>query len=196
MREHAFVKRQEGDFVAEGFSKIELEAWSGFLGAYARVNRLVEADLEEHSRITHVEYEVLLRLSWEENHRLRIQDLAARSILTRSGVSRVVERLEKAGFVRREGASEDRRGAYAVLTEAGVERFRTARRAHIAFVRRTFLSLFNAEELKQMAKFWRRIREQQVDNNQPASPGEKGSQYDRLRTKPGSQPLTPAAGTR
>ena len=154
--------------MADDFSQIEQDAWGGFLGVYARINRLVEADLQEHSRITHVEFEVLLRLSWEESHHLRIQDLAARSILTRSGVSRVVERLEKAGLVRREGASEDRRGACAVLTEAGAERFRTAARAHIAFVRRNFLGLFNDEELKQMSAFWRRVEERQVDNNQPA----------------------------
>ena len=153
--------------MSEGFSKIEQEAWGGFLGTYACINRLIEADLQEHSRITHVEFEVLLRLSWEDGHRLRIQDLAARSILTQSGVSRMVERLEKAGLVRREEASEDRRGAYAVLTEAGEERFRTASRAHIAFVRRTFLSLFNDEELKQMSAFWRRVEERQVDHHQP-----------------------------
>ena len=139
------------------FSKIERDAWGGFLGAYARIYRLVEADLQAHSHITHVEFEVLLRLSWEESHRLRIQDLAARSILTQSGVSRMVERLEKAGLVRREGASEDRRGAYAVLTEAGAERFRTASREHIAFVRRNFLDLFNDKELKRMSGFWRRL---------------------------------------
>ena len=144
-----------------GFSQIEQDAWGGFLGAYACINRMVDADLQEHSRITHVEYEILLRLSWEERHRLRIQDLAAQSILTRSGVSRVVERLEKAGLVIREGASEDRRGAYAVLTEAGTERFRTAAQAHIAFVREHFLGLFNDQELKQMSGFWRRVEENQ-----------------------------------
>ena len=149
----------------ESFSRIERDAWGGFLTAYARIYRLVEADLQEHSRITHVEFEVLLRLSWEKTHRLRIQDLAARSILTRSGVSRVVERLEKAGLVTREGASEDRRGAYAVLTEDGAERFRTASQAHIAFVRRTFLGLFSDEELKQMTAFWRRVEEQQAQSN-------------------------------
>jgi DNA-binding MarR family transcriptional regulator len=140
-----------------GFSELEQKAWGGFLGAYAHINRIVEEDLQEHSRITHVEFEVLLRLSWEENHRLRIQDLAAQSLLTRSGVSRVIERLEKAGLVTREEASEDRRGAYAVLTEAGIERFRTAAQAHITFVRKNFLGLFNEQELEQMASFWKRL---------------------------------------
>ena len=141
------------------FSEIERNAWGGFLSAYARINRIVEEDLQEHSRITHVEFEILLRLSWDENHRVRIQDLAAQSLLTRSGVSRVVERLEKAGLVTREGASEDRRGAYAVLTEAGIERFQKAAQAHMAFVREKFLGLFNEQELEQMSVFWKRLEE-------------------------------------
>ena len=145
--------------MGNGFSEIERNAWGGFLSAYARINRIVEEDLQEHSRITHVEFEILLRLSWDGNHRVRIQDLAAQSLLTRSGVSRVVERLEKAGLVTREGASEDRRGAYAVLTEAGIARFQKAVDAHVTFVKENFLTLFNEQELKQMAKFWKRLEE-------------------------------------
>src|SRR5262245_47012726 len=102
-------KRPQEIAVVDGFSPTEHDAWGGFLKTYARIYRLVEADLLEHSRLSHVEFEVLLRLWWEEGHRLRIQELAARSILTRSGMSRVVERLEEAGLVRREGAVEDRR---------------------------------------------------------------------------------------
>ncbi len=124
------------------------------------MNRMIEEDLQSHSRITHVEFEILLRLSWNETHRMRIQDLAAQSILTRSGVSRVVERLEKAGLVIREEASEDRRGAYAVMTDAGMERFRTALQAHVVFVRQNFLSLFNDEELNQMSGYWKRLENQ------------------------------------
>ncbi|NUM44523.1 MAG: MarR family transcriptional regulator [Anaerolineales bacterium] len=139
------------------FTPTEQEAWGGLLSAYSRLNRLIEEDLQEHGRITHAEFEVLLRLSWVESHRMRIQDLAAQSILTRSGVSRVVERLEKAGLVTREGAAEDRRGAYAVLTETGAARFQIASETHRALVRRVFLDLFTEDELQQMAGFWKRL---------------------------------------
>ncbi|MBP7999712.1 MAG: MarR family transcriptional regulator [Chloroflexi bacterium] len=139
------------------FAPIEQEAWGGFLSTYSRLNRLIEEDLQENTRITHAEFEVLLRLSWVESDRMRIQDLAAQSILTRSGVSRVVERLEKAGLVKREEASEDRRGAYAVLTEAGKERFSAAAQSHIALVREHFLTHFTVAELAQMADFWKRL---------------------------------------
>lgn len=143
----------------ELFNLSERNAWGGFLGTYAKINRLIEEDLQAHSRITHVEFEVLLRLSWNESHRMRIQDLAAQSILTRSGVSRVVERLEKAGLVRREEAPEDRRGAYAILTEAGVEHFRVAAEKHTVCVRQIFLDKFSEEELIVMAGFWQRLEE-------------------------------------
>ncbi len=141
------------------FNKHEQNAWGGFLGAYARMSRIIEEDLQAHSNLTHVEFEVLLRLSWNENHRMRIQDLAAQSILTRSGVSRVVERLEKAGLVTREEAPEDRRGAYAVLTEAGAERFQTAAQKHAECVRKNFTNKFSKSELEVMAVFWKKLEE-------------------------------------
>ena len=143
--------------MSKQFNECEQNAWGGFLSVYAKMNRIIEEDLQAHSHITHVEFEVLLRLSWNESHRMRIQDLAAQSILTRSGVSRVVERLERAGLVTREEAPEDRRGAYAVLTEAGAERFRIASQKHGECVRRNFLSNFSEDELKTMGEFWKRL---------------------------------------
>ena len=143
--------------MAIGFSDIERDAWGGFLATYSRVTRVVEADLMEHSRITHVEFEVLLRLWTEPGRRLRMQDLAARSLLTRSGVSRAVERLEGAGLIRREEAHEDRRGAWAVLTDAGSKRFRAAARTHVPLVRRVFLDLFTDQELEALAAGWQRV---------------------------------------
>ena len=147
----------DGETMSIFFNDLEQNAWGGFLGTYAKLNRMIEEDLQAHSHITHVEFEALLRLSWNENHRMRIQDLAAQSILTRSGVSRVVERLERAGLVTREEAPEDRRGAYAVLTEAGAERFRIAAQKHGECVRANFISKFSEEELKTMGEFWKRL---------------------------------------
>jgi len=141
------------------FSPLEREVWGGFLSAFSHINHVVEADLQDRARITHAEFEILLRLMWADDHRLRLQDLAAQSLLTRSGVSRTVERLERAGLVNREEAREDRRGAYAILTEAGVARFQLAAEEHMTCVRQHFLGLFNEEELTAMAGFWKRIED-------------------------------------
>ncbi len=146
------------------FSKLEQNAWGGFLSTFTRLNRQIEEDLQENGGISHVEFEILLRLFWEQNNRLRIQDLAAQSILTQSGTSRAIERLQKAGLVVREAASEDRRGAYAVMTAAGVERFRLVMEKHIDFVKAHFLSYFTDPELEQMAGFWK-----QLDENENAA---------------------------
>ena len=144
---------------AKIFSDCEQNAWGGFLGTYAKLNRIIEEDLQTQSHLTHIEFEVLLRLSWNESHRMRIQDLAAQSILTRSGMSRVVERLGKAGLIVREEAPEDRRGAYAVLTELGAERYRVAAQKHWECVQKYFLSKFSEDELKVMGAFWSRLEE-------------------------------------
>lgn len=141
----------------EDFTPREGAAWGGLLGVHGRLMRLIERDLADRCRISHVEFEVLLRLSWVEGRRMRIQDLASESVLTRSGISRVVERLERVGLVTRESAPEDRRGAYAILTDAGLAMLRTALVGHVALVRDNFLGRFNGEDLEQMAAWWRRV---------------------------------------
>ena len=90
---------------------------------------------------------------------MRIQALADVSILTRSGMSRVIDRLEDEGLVERQVADEDRRGAYAVLTLEGAQSFRTAAQAHASLVRSVFLGWFSEDELREMAGFWRRLTE-------------------------------------
>jgi DNA-binding MarR family transcriptional regulator len=165
VRAHASVKSQiHKEKIMDDFTPLEQAAWGGLLALYGRLERQIDADLQEQARITHVEFEVLLRLSWAEGHRLRLQDLAAHSILTRSGISRVVERLERAGLVTRTEASEDRRGAYAVLTATGATRLQTARQGHIAFIRRHFLNFFSEPELEQMAAFWQRVADGAVQS--------------------------------
>lgn len=142
----------------QGFSPLERAAWGGFIQAWAQINRVVEDDLQASAGITHVEFEILLRLSWAEQQRLRLQDLAAQSLLTRSGTSRALSRLEKKGLVVRQVAVEDRRGAYAVLTPAGAQCFQKVVEPHIACVRANFIALFSPEELQQLATFWQRLQ--------------------------------------
>lgn len=94
---------------------------------------------------------------------MRIQDLAAQSLLTRSGISRVVERLARVDLVSREGAPEDGRGAYAVFTERGVGTIAAALTTHVALVRAEFLDRFDDSELLVMAGFWRRLEVQESE---------------------------------
>ena len=141
------------------FSPIERAAWGGLLGFHGRLMRVIERDLMDRCRISHAEFEVLLRLSWTDDRRMRIQDLAAQSLLTRSGISRVVERLDRVGLVTRESAPEDRRGAYAILTDSGLQTLRVAIPQHIALVRAQFLDRLGTDELEQMASLWDRVED-------------------------------------
>lgn len=143
--------------MSELFTELERAAWGGFIVAQSRLFQRIEDDLRRRFGITHAEFEVLLRLNFSPDGRARIQDLAARSLLSRSGTSRAVDRLARAGHVAREGAEEDGRGAYAVLTASGREHFARAAREHVALVRREYLSHFSEAELATLAGFWRRI---------------------------------------
>lgn len=145
--------------VAAFFTSAEAAAWGGFLAAHGRLSKHLEENLRRTSGLSHAEYEVLLRLFREDEGRLRIQALAARSILTHSGTSRLIDRLEGAGLVKRAEAEEDGRGAYAVLTEKGREHFIEAARQHTTLVRELFLSHFTDDELGTMGSFWARLED-------------------------------------
>lgn len=140
------------------FTKAELAAWVGLIVTQGKVFRRIEEDLESRMGLTHPEYEVLLRLADAPDHRARIQTLAATSALSRSGLSRAVDRLAKAGHVTRTDAEEDGRGAYAVLTDRGMAHLIEARRGHVDVVRAVFLNRFTAQELDQLGQLLRRFR--------------------------------------
>ena len=141
------------------FTSAEARAWGGFLSTHSRLNRRLEENLRRASGLSHAEYEVLLRLFGSEDGRLRIQTLAEHSLLTHSGISRLIDRLEGSGLVTRAEAQEDKRGAYAVLTDDGRAHFEEAARRHTALVHELFLSHFTQDELETMASFWGRLED-------------------------------------
>lgn len=152
------------------FTELERAAWGGFIVTQSRLFGLIEEDLRRRFGITHAEFEVLLRLTFAEGGRARIQDLAARSLLSRSGTSRAVERLARAGHLERQGAEEDGRGAYAVLTRQGRRHFLAAAREHVQLVRREFLSRLSGEAQAMLADLWRRLAERSQDGAAPDRP--------------------------
>ncbi len=119
-------------------SRREMAAWRGLLRTHARVLAGLDTELEQAHGLAVPEYEVLLVLS-ESDKPLRMSELADAALLTRSGMTRLVDRLERQGLVRRERCPADGRGTFAVITEEGAARFAAARPTHIAGVRRLFL---------------------------------------------------------
>lgn len=149
--------------VADRFSTQEANAWGGLLGVHGRLMRLLEQDLVERCGISHPEFEILLRLDWAVDHRARQQDLAAASVLTRSGTSRAVERLERLGLVRSETSADDHRGRDVALLAPGSELLATALDGHVPLVRSVFLECFDPDELDVMADGWRRVEARLAD---------------------------------
>jgi DNA-binding MarR family transcriptional regulator len=102
----------------------ELAAWRALLNAHALVVRRIEADLQAEGLPSLGWYDVLWALYRSPGRRLRIHELADEVVLSRTGMSRLVDRIEAAGMLRREPVPDDRRGAYAVVTEEGIELLR------------------------------------------------------------------------
>lgn len=118
-----------------------LGAWRSFLEAHARLARRLDEELRASHGITLAEYDALLQLARSPGRRLRMHELADRVILSRSGISRLVDRLEADRLVVRTACSTDGRGAEAVLTEAGLARLREAAKTHLAGIERYFLEV-------------------------------------------------------
>jgi DNA-binding MarR family transcriptional regulator len=98
---------------------LQLAAWRAFINAHAAIIDRIERELAVNGLISLVWYDILVALWEAPDHRLRLNELASAIVLSRSGLSRLLDRLEAAGFVRREPCPQDRRGAFAVLTPAG-----------------------------------------------------------------------------
>lgn len=135
----------------------ELRVWRSFLGAHARVLRCLEAELLAEQRLSVVSYDVLVQLAETPDRQLRMAELADRVLLSRSGVTRLVDRLERAGLVSRHRVADDGRGVIAELTPAGIDRLRHASRTHLAGVVRHFVAQFEPHELAQLGKLCDRL---------------------------------------
>ena len=135
----------------------ELRAWRGMLRAHAALTKALDADLDTAHGLPLSSYEVLLYLNDAPDRRMRMRDLASSVILSRSGLTRLADRLEREGLIRRESCSSDARGAYAVLTPDGAEMLAVARTTHLAGVRSLFLQHFADDELDALGDAWDRV---------------------------------------
>ncbi|MGH8889585.1 MAG: MarR family winged helix-turn-helix transcriptional regulator [Acidothermaceae bacterium] len=135
----------------------ELFVWRSFLRAHAHVLRTLERELDEAQQLPLASYDVLVQLSEAPKRRLRMTELAERVLLSRSGLTRLVDRLERDGLVRREPCPDDARGLFAVATESGIDRLRESSRVHLDGVARHFVGRFTASELDALGKLLGRV---------------------------------------
>jgi DNA-binding MarR family transcriptional regulator len=138
-------------------SEAELASWRGFLRVHAALARDLDAELMAGHGLPLSSYEVLLTVADAPDERMRMSEIADSVLLSRSGVTRLVDRLERDGLVERIPCEDDARGQYAVLTERGREAFDAARATHLAGVRRLFLERLECDDLRRMAGYWERL---------------------------------------
>ncbi len=135
----------------------ELAAWRGFLRVHTALFKQLDAELEAVHGLPLSSYDVLISLRAAPDHKLRMADLADRAVLSRSGMTRLVDRLERQGLLKRHSCSDDARGCFAVLTADGQALLERARPTHLDGVRQRFLAHLRAEDLERLAALWERM---------------------------------------
>lgn len=131
--------------------------WRTFLRAHASTMRDLERELAAEAGMPLGWYDVLLQLAEAADHRLRMAELADRVLLSRSGLTRLIDRLEAEGLVRREPSPDDARGTFTVLTDEGMRRLRSAAPVHLAGIRAHWLAHFSDAELRELGALLGRV---------------------------------------
>jgi len=124
-----------------------LAPWRAFLYANARLTRLLDEELRAEHDLSFAEYDALVTIARAHERSLRMHELAEQVVLSKSGVTRLVDRLVADGLVERSQCPTDARGALAVLTDAGLARLRSASRTHLRGIQTHFLGVIDAQDL-------------------------------------------------
>ena len=136
--------------VHEGLTSVEQTTWRSFLRAHATIVRALEAELLAEHDLPLASYDVLVQLSESPDTRLRMTELADRVLLSRSGLTRLADRLEREGLITRQPCPDDARGTLAVLTDAGLARLREAWPTHLRGVEQHVLARLTPDEVVQL----------------------------------------------
>jgi MarR family transcriptional regulator, 2-MHQ and catechol-resistance regulon repressor len=133
-------------------------AFGLFAEAFTGLTNRFAVQFEEH-RLSAVEFEVLMRLARSPGNRLRMTDLAGQTSLSTSGVTRVVDRMDRDGLVRREACASDRRSSYAVITTEGRQRLDEVLPGHLELLQQWFIGQLTPGQLDVLLDAMRSIRD-------------------------------------
>jgi DNA-binding MarR family transcriptional regulator len=135
----------------------ELGAWRGLLRVHSALVKSLDAELLAEHQLPLISYEVLINLQAAPGRRRRMAELADSVLLSRSGMTRLVDRLERDGLLERDTVTSDGRGCFAVLTDRGEQLLARARATHLDGVRERFLRHFAPDELEMLGELWERV---------------------------------------
>lgn len=150
--------RRYADGMTDDLDQEGLRAWEAFVFAHAAAVGRIERDLRAAGHIPLTWYDVLAALSEAPDHRLRLSDLADEVVLSRSGLTRLLDRVEAAGLIQRERSADDRRGAYAVMTAAGEAALLAAWPDYSRGIARYFADRLTVEEKRVLAAALGKVR--------------------------------------
>jgi DNA-binding MarR family transcriptional regulator len=135
----------------------QLESWIAFLRSHSAITRELSAQLQREHGLTLNDYEVLLHLSHADGGMMRRVDLASTVLLTASGITRLLEGLERAGYVCKQTCASDARVSYAKLTDEGAQRLSEASVTHLRGIDELFLGRYSGSELATLAELLSRL---------------------------------------
>ena len=141
-----------------------LEAWIAFLRAHSSLTRELSGRLEAAHGLTMNDYDCMVQLAYAPERSLRRVDLARSVLLSPSGITRLLDGLEREGWVEKKSCESDARETYAHLTDAGLAKFKAARKTHLADIEETFGSRFTVDELVAVSSLLGRL----LDSDEPA----------------------------
>jgi DNA-binding MarR family transcriptional regulator len=136
-----------------------LDPWRAFLVAHARITRRLDEELRAEHDLSLAEYDALLTIADAPDRRIRMRQLADQVILSKSGVTRLIDRLVLDGLVERKACASDARGAEAVLTADGLDRLRRASRTHLRGIEEHFLAAVEERDLPTIERSMRAVAE-------------------------------------
>ncbi|MCW2949116.1 MAG: transcriptional regulator, MarR family [Thermoleophilia bacterium] len=150
MRNDALVKGTPRPMSSELLSGTTLDAWQRLLRAHGVIARVLDAEMQAAHGITLSDYDVLVNLR-DADDCLKMSELSRRALLTRSGMTRLVQGLERHGYVSRSACNNDARVSYAGITAAGRQLLTSARVTHHQGIRRVFADHLSEAEIAAFA---------------------------------------------
>ena len=145
-------------------SEEAMAAWRAFLLTYSKVMRTLEQEMQESEGLTLSWYDILAHLDCAPEGAIRMQFLADSILLSRSGLTRLIDRMADAGLVARKACPEDRRGIYVVITPDGRAAFRCAMSGHIRGIQEHFLRHMSEEDVRALRGALSKVLEAEPNN--------------------------------
>ncbi|MGC8480803.1 MAG: MarR family winged helix-turn-helix transcriptional regulator [Acidimicrobiales bacterium] len=140
-------------------SESQQQLWRNYLATYRLIMNALEEQLRLRADLSFAEYEVLVHLSEAPGGRLRMSALANAVLVSRSGLTRRVDQMVRAGYVQKDDCTEDRRGTFAQITEQGMKRLVDAAPGHVTAVRAHFVDALTDLQQRQLAEMLDQLRD-------------------------------------